>query len=142
MRVINSFVITKTDENLPSVLSNSFKNGMVYPYPHVYIFKGDESEEEYSFVRLRPLASRCGNIRDSRLNNNAVGIVLMTKESILNEKQKTLIANIIKYIIEDVGIEKYSIYTDEINKDRFVDVFGIEAKISLAPSSFTRNQNL
>jgi len=139
MRQISNFVVTRTDKNLPAVLDESFTAGLVYPYPHFYIFKGDENEEEYSMLKLRPLAERCANIRDSRLNNNGVGIVVMTEDSRPNEKLVTFIANIIKFVVDDIGISDYNVVTDEINSDKYMDVFYIPSKIETLPSSFTRN---
>ena len=142
MRPINSFVVTRTTENYPAVVENSFSIGMKYPYPHVYIFKGSPDEDEYSFLKLRPTGERCGNIRDSRLNNTGYGIVIMTDSDQLDEKAKTMIANIIKFVVDDLCIENYSIVSDEINPDRFVDVFGIAAKVSQIPSGFNKNPKI
>jgi hypothetical protein len=142
MRKVNAFVITRTAENYPAVVKNSFSRGMEFPYPHYYVFKGADNEEEYSYMKLRPSSARCGNIRDSRLNNIAMGITIMTNDPVLNEKAKTTIANIIKFVSEDLGMEKYTIYTDETNSDKFVDIFGLEAKVSLLPSSFNRNTRI
>jgi hypothetical protein len=112
---------------------------MKYPYPHAYIFKGDESEEEYSMIRLRPLGERCGNVRDSRLNNIGIGIVVKMETETLDEKARTAVANTIKFIADDLCMERYSILSDEVNPDKFVDTFGIEAKIALLPSLFVKN---
>jgi hypothetical protein len=139
MRQISAFVVTRTTENYPAILKNSFSIGLRYPYPHVYIFKGDEAEEEYSMLRLRPFGERCGSVRDSRLNNIGIGIVVKTDKEKLNEKAMTMVANIIKFIADDLCIDNYSIVSDEANPDKFVDTFGLEAKIALLPSSFTRN---
>ncbi len=139
MRQINTFVVTRTKENLPLVIENSFKVGLRYPYPHYYIFKGDENEEEYSMLKLRPLGQRCGNVKDSRLNNVGVGIVIKMESEQMDEKLKTFLANLINFIAEDLAIDKYTILSNEISPDNFVDTFGIEAKIALAPSSFTSN---
>ena len=142
MRRISNFVITRTTDNYPSVVQNSFSIGMKYPYPHVYVFKGDDAEEEYSFLKLRPAGERCGNIRDSRLNNTGYGIVIMSNTSTLNDKAITTIANIIRFIVDDLCIDDYSIVTDEVNEDKYVDIFDIQAKIQTIPSGFIKNPSL
>jgi len=142
MRKIDTFVITRTTGNYPAIVQESFDHGMKYPYPHIYIFKGDESEDDYSLLRLRPICERCGNIRDSRLNNSGIGIVIMTDSPIMNEKIETIVANSIRLMIDDLCIENYEIVTDEINEDKFVDVFGIDAKVATLPSMFTKNPSV
>ncbi len=138
MRRINSFVITKTEEDLPSIVRSSFDRGLIYPYPHVFIFKMDDSETEYNFVKMRPLGERCATVRDSRLNNIGVGIVVHGLQGDeMNEKMKTLVATVIKTIIDDMCIDNFSIVTDEVNPDKFVDIFGLKAKVSLIPSMFS-----
>lgn len=139
MRKINSFVITKTEEQLPSIVKSSFDRGLIYPYPHIFIFKTDENENEYSYVKMRPLGERCATVRDSRLNNNGVGVVVYNLHGdTLNDKLKTLIATIIKAIVDDLCINSFSVVTDEVNRDKFVDVFGVEAKVHSIPSMFSK----
>ena len=135
MRRLNAFVVTRTDEQLPEVVRSSFDRGMIYPYPHIFIYREDD---EYQFMKLRPLASRCANIRDSRLNNIGVGIVLYGEGEVIDEKLRTLIATIIRNIVDDLGIETFEVVSDETSKQGFVDVFGIREKAENIPSMFSR----
>ncbi len=138
MRNISSFVITKTMDQFPNIVPISFGRGLLYPYPHIYIFN-TEKGEEYNYVYMRPLNERCATVRDSLLNNNAVGVVLYKKDdSPIDEKMTTLVATLIRKIIDDLGIKEYSVHSDEINKDNFVDVFDIDSKIQTIPSSFSK----
>lgn len=139
MRPINFFVVTQTSDQFPSINDISFDRGLIYPYPHIYIFKADEDEDEYHVVKMRPLSERCATVRDSRLNNTGVGIVIYnpTKKA-MNDKLLTLIASIIKTISDDLGVNKYQIVSDDMNMDNFIDVFGLDAKVAITPSSFTK----
>ena len=140
MRNISSFVVTKTTDQFPNVAPISFGKGLVYPYPHVYIFN-TEVGEDYSYVKMRPLNERCATVRDSRQNNIGVGIVLYKGDDTpIDEKMKTLAATIIKHIIDDLGIKEYTIVSDEMNADNFVDVFDIDYKVQSLPSSFSKRQ--
>ena len=139
MRSISFFVITQTKSEYPKVVEESFKKGMIYPSPHVYIFKMDEKEEDYSYVRMRPLSERCGTVKDSRLNNNGIGIVLYNPSgSPVNEKAKKLIAVIIKNFIDDFGIIQYQIVTDEMSDESFIDTLDFPALIDVTPSTFNK----
>lgn len=112
---------------------------MIYPYPHAYIYKMDESDEEYTFVRMRPLHERCATVRDSRLNNNGIGIVLYNPTgNPLTEKAKKLIATVIRNFVDDFGIIQYQIVTDESSADAFVDTLDFPAMVDASPSAFTK----
>jgi len=131
-------VITRTEDQLPFIVDSSFERGLIYPYPHVFIFKIDDSEDEYNYVKMRPLGERCATVRDARLNNTGIGIVLYNIDSEeMNEKLKTLVATIIKTITDDLCIKDFTVVTDEINQDKFVNTFGVQAKVSLIPSMFS-----
>ena len=139
MRNLSYFVVTQTEEDYPSVVQSSFSKGMVYPAPHVYIFKVNPADEDYTYVRMRPIHERCGTVRDSRLNNNGIGILIQNKNrGNLDEKVKKLISNIIKNFIDDFGIIQYQIVTDEVNDDTFVDTLDLPLLISIAPSAFNK----
>lgn len=139
MRNISFFVVTQTKDGYPDVVSKSFEKGMIYPSPHIYIFKQDDADENYSYVKMRPLFERCGTVRDSRMNNNGIGIVLYNPTgSPITESAKKLIATIIKNFIDDFGIIQYQIVTDEISDDAFVDTLDLPALIDIAPSAFNK----
>ena len=140
MRNISSFVITKTTDRFPDISPISFSRGLIYPYPHIYIFN-TEKGEDYNYVKMRPLNERCATVRDSIQNNSGVGIVLYKGDSTpIDEKMKTLAATLIRFIIDDLGIEKYTLVSDETDAEKFIDVFDIDAKIQTLPSSFTKRQ--
>ncbi len=141
MRKLNYFVITKTQDQYPAVVSKSFEKGMIYPAPHYYIFKMDYSDpdEEYKVVRMRPLAERCGTVRDSALNMAGIGILVHTPNNEeLTEEVQNKIAVIIKSTIDDFGIIQYQIVTDEISDDAFVDTTYLPALVAKTPSMFTK----
>ena len=139
---MSNFVITRTENDFSEIAEESFSHGMVYPYPHFFVFMVDDASKDYAFVKMRPLVERCGNIRDSALNNNGVGIVVKTDGEKLDEKANHLIAVIIKSIIDDLGVKNHSIVSDEVNNSRFVDTFDIAAKVVKIPSQFAKNPNI
>jgi len=141
MRGIQYFVLTQTDKEYPAMVSESFSRGMVYPSPHFYIFRMDDSDdaEDYKILKPRPISQRCGTVRDSRLNNNGIGIMVYNPSGKkLNPVLEQTIASIIKNTAEDLGIIKYQIVTDEVNKDAFVDTIYINALVNSTPSMFTK----
>lgn len=114
---------------------------MIYPAPHFYIFKMDyKSEtEEYQIAKMRPIAERCGTVRDSSLNAAGVGITIHNPSGEdLSEDAKQKIAMIIKTLADDFGIIQYQIVTDEISDDAFVDTTYLPALVASTPSIFTR----
>jgi len=140
MRVIDTFFITKTTENYAGIIREAKKIGFLYPAPHVFITKIDFSDPDSKYfpMRLRPLSERCATVRDSRINNNGVGVVIHSEDGIIRESAIIVAATEIKNIIEDLGIKNYNIVTDEINEDRKVDTMQIEGKVPIIPSKFTR----
>ena len=141
MRQIKFFVITKTKDEYPAVVEKSFEKGMIYPAPHYYIFKMDydNTDEEYSIVKMRPIVERCGTVRDSLLNNNGIGIVIHAPNGEeLSEEVNNKIAMIIKSTIDDFGIIQYQIVTDEILEDAFVDTTYLPALVAKTPSIYTK----
>ncbi len=139
MRPLNFFVVTQTTEQYPAVMDSSFERGLIYPYPHIYVYKLDDSDDEYFVAKMRPLSERCATVRDSRLNNTGVGIVVYNPKKLpINDKLLTLLATIIKTISDDLGLKDYQIVSDDMNMDKFLDVFGLNAKVATIPSAFTR----
>jgi len=144
MRPINSFVITRTPKDYPSIMEFSDEIGFKYPFPHYYLYKYDyfNSNEEWKFLKPRPLHERCASVRDGNLNKTGVGIVIMLPKEVdtIPTDGVALIANIIKLVSDDLGIKQYNITTDEINKVNRVDVMPIYSAVSAAPSIFTRRK--
>lgn len=141
MRKIGFFVVTQTTEEYPAVVKSSFEKGMIYPSPHIYIFKMDplDSEEDIKIVKMRPMSERCGTVRDSQLNRAGVGIVIHNPtKSEFSEKLKQKVAIAIKSIVDDLGIIQYQIVTDEVSEDAFVDVLDLPALVDITPSIFTK----
>jgi len=141
MRNLKFFVVTQTVSQYPAVVKESFERGLIYPYPHFYIYKHDyaDIDEKYSIVKMRPLSERCGNVRDSTLNGTGIGIVIHNPDkSELSEEALQGVAVIIKTIIDDFGIIQYQIVTDEISDDAFVDTTYLPALISTTPSIFNK----
>jgi len=137
LRKISSFVITRTTDIYPAVVEKSKKAGLLYPYPHFYIWK-DEVSGVYQTKKTRPLSERCANIRDSRLNNSGVGIVVNTDNATLDEEAEKVIGGIIAFIIEELGIYSYTIVTDELKHEKFVDVTRIQRWVASTPPSYAR----
>ncbi len=138
MRPLNFFVVTQTLEQYPSVVETSFSRGLLYPYPHFYIYML-EGEDDYSVVKMRPLSERCATVRDSRLNSTGVGIVVLNPTfSPMTDKLITTIASLIKTISDDMGMKDYQIVSDDINPKSFIDTFLLPAKVAIIPSIFTK----
>lgn len=141
MRAINYFVLTQTKNEYPAMVADSFEKGMVYPAPHFYVFRMDDNDEseDYKVLKPRPLSQRCGTVRDSRLNNNGIGVMIFNPSGKkLNPKLEQTIASIIRNTAEDLGIIDYQIVTDEVDGESFVDTIYINALVGSTPSMFTK----
>ena len=140
MRAIDTFYVTKTRNDYPAIIREAREIGFLYPAPHVFITRLDfnDPESKYFAMRLRPLSHRCATVRDSRINNNGVGIVIQSLDDHILESALLIAASEIKNIIEDLGIVNYNIVTDEIDKERRVETMTLESKVSIVPSKFTR----
>jgi hypothetical protein len=90
-------------------------------------------------MRLRPLSARCATLRDSRLNNSGVGVVIHApKDTQIVESAILLAASEIKFVIEDLGLENYSFFTNQVDKNSYVDIMYLQSKIPLVQSRFSR----
>ena len=140
MRPINYFVVTRTTEDFPAVQKNSFDRGMIYPAPHMYIYKMSEEDTSYSMSRMRPMAERCGTIRDSALNGAGYGILVKADSKDMDPALRQAVAIVIKSVADDLGLENYQIVSDEVNEDKFLVTFEIPALIAKIPSVFTKRK--
>ena len=137
MRKINKFVVTRTNDTYPAIVEKSKQAGLVYPYPHFYIYK-DEETGEYLTTKGRPLAERCANIRDSALNNTGIGIVIKSETSELDEDAEMVIGRIIALTAEELGITAYIIVTDEVSEKNFVDITRLQRYVNSIPMMYQK----
>lgn len=143
MRMIRNFFVAKTDKEYPDIVSESNKVGLLYPAPHIYVYKFEEDNEneEWKHIKARPLCHNMALARDSALSNNSIGITIYTKNSgRVHPDAMTLVANIIRLISDDLGIKQYGIITDELNKNNAVDVLDLNSAVAKAPSIYTRRK--
>ncbi len=138
MRAINYFVITRSKLDSMAIANESFGHSMMYPSPHMFVFKNSPDEKVYSMSRMRPMSERCATIRDSELNNTGYGIVVRCDTKEMDAALKRAVGIVIKSVADDIGIKEYQIVSDEINEDRFVDTFELPSIIATIPSVFNK----
>ena len=140
MRRVDTFFVVKTDLGYDGQIRQGKEVGLLYPAPHVLVTKIDFSDPESIYIpkRMRPISARCGLIRDSRINNNGVGIAIHAPNGDIAEHALLVAAAEIKNIIEDLGIVNYVVQTDENNEDRRIDTMQLEAKIASIKSIFIK----
>jgi len=141
MRRITNFLITKTSKHYHEIVEEGKDRGFIYPAPHVYVYKYEQSneKEDMKHVRGRPYNAPCALVRDSLIASNSIGIMIYCPdEDGVHPDAVILTANIIKLIADDLGINQFGILTDEVNIENQIDTLAINAAVSIAPSIFNK----
>ena len=141
MRKITSFLVTRTSKSYPEIEDEGKERGFIYPAPHVFVYKFEplNEKEDWKHIRGRPVASNCALIRDNNIARNSIGIMIYCNDNEdVHPDAMKLVANMIKLLSDDLGIEQYSIITDHEDENKAVDVLQLNSFVSMSPSIFNK----
>jgi hypothetical protein len=135
MRNITKVVVVTGYGNTPDeIISFSNKIGFEYPAPHFLITITQDGTPHAT--KMRPLGKRCALIRDSKIADEGIGIIVGGNTPKIDASVSNMISIIIKSIVEDLCIENISFISDEINTKNRVDIS--EINIGVIPDAFRK----
>jgi len=123
MRNIRKFVVVTGYGNNPDeIITTSRKIGFEYPMPHYFIV---DVKGYPTALKMRPTGSRCATIRDEKIAEEGIGIVVSGTTPAISKDASNLISKIIKSVIDDLGLKQVEIISDELQPDHRVNITDI-----------------